>query len=90
MEQVSGRGVAAADGLGAEAGAEAIKAGGENASVVQNDNIARAEEIGEIAEVAVEIFAGFALQVQHAGTVAGGKWLLGDEFFRQVEVEVGD
>ena len=36
------------------------------------------------------MFSGGALQVQHAGVVAGGQGLLGDEFFGKMEVEVGD
>jgi hypothetical protein len=31
-----------------------------------------------------------SLKVEHAGVIAGGERLLGNEFIRKIEVEVGD
>ena len=76
--------------MGADPGAAAVKSGGKDAGVVENHDIAGVKEIGEIAEVAILIIAALALQVQHAGTVAGGERLLSNEFGRQVEIEIGD
>ena len=49
-KEIARRGIVRADGLGFEAGAASIEAGGKYARVVEDDEIAGAEEIGEIAE----------------------------------------
>ncbi len=90
VKKIAGGGVAAADGLGAKAGAVSVETGGKDASVVENYNIVRTEEIGKVAELAVLIRAGGAFEVQHAGTVARGERLLGDEVFGEMEVEIGN
>lgn len=90
VKKITGCGIALADRLGAKSGAAAVQPGGKDAGVVENHNIAGAQEIGKVAEVAVLIVAALALQVQHAGTVAGGERPLGDEFGRKVEIEIGD
>lgn len=86
----AGGGVAAADGLRAETSAAPVEAGGKDAGVIENDNIVGAEEIGQIAKMAVMELAGIAMQVQHAGTVASGGRFLGDELFGKMEVEIGN
>lgn len=88
VKEIASGGVAAADGLGSEAGAMPVETGGKNASVVKNYNVVRAQKIGKIAEMAVVKLSGCAVEVQHAGTIACGKRLLGDEFFGKMEVEI--
>jgi len=68
----------------------AVNAGGKNAGVVEDYKVTGLQQIGELAELAIRPVAAGALQMQHAGGVAGSKGLLGDEFFREVKVEVGD
>jgi len=70
--------------------AAAIKPGGKNAGIVEDDEIAGLQEVGEFAEQAMGIAAAGSLQVQHAGAVARGEGLLGDEFGGKVEVEIGN
>lgn len=90
VKKIAGGEIAAANGLGAKAGAASVKTSGKDAGVVENYNIVGAEQIGKVAKIAVVIFAGGALQVQHAGAVAGGERLLGDEFLGKMEVEIGN
>ncbi len=70
--------------------AAAIKAGGKDAGIVEDDEIAGLQNVGEFTEQAIRISAAGSLQVQHAGAVACGEGLLGDEFAGKVEVEIGN
>ena len=74
----------------ASAFAAAIKPGRKDAGVVEDDEIAGLQKVREFAEQRVRIAAAGALQVQHAGAVAGGEGLLGDEFAGKVEMEIGN
>ncbi len=70
--------------------AAAIKPGRKDAGVVEDDEIAGLQKVREFAEQTIRIAAAGALQVQHAGAVTGGEWLLGDEFAGKVEIEIGN
>jgi hypothetical protein len=70
--------------------AAAIKPGGKDAGIVEDDEVAWLEKVGEFAEQAIGVAAAGALQVQHAGAVAGGEGFLGDEFTGKMEVEIGN
>ena len=74
----------------ASAFAAAIKPGGKNAGIVEDNEIAGLQKVGEVAEQAIGIAATGPLQVQHAGAVACGEGFLGDEFVGKVEVEIGN
>ena len=66
------------------------KTGGDDAAIVEDEDVAFAEEVGEIAELAVAVFSGGAIELEHSCAGAFGKGLLGDEFFGEIEVEIGD
>jgi hypothetical protein len=70
--------------------AAAIKPGRKDAGIVEDDEVAWLEKVGEFAEQAIGVAAAGALQVQHAGAVAGGEGFLGDEFTGKMEVEIGN
>ena len=72
----------------ASIGANAEEAGGHNAGVVQDEEVAGTKEGGEVADVVVAESPGFARDNQEAGRVAGLDRLLGDQLGRQVVVEV--
>ena len=66
------------------------KSGGENAAVVQNENIARMQMSWEISEMVVFYCASLAVKHQHSRSRTISERLLCDEFRRKVKVEVGD
>jgi hypothetical protein len=70
--------------------AASVETGGKDASVVEDQEIAGVQKVGEVAEQAIGIFAAGSLQMQQAGSVAGGEGFLGDEFGGKVEVEIGN
>jgi hypothetical protein len=76
--------------LAARGQAVGEETGGDDSAVVEDEQVAWVQEGWEIGEAAVceRIFG--AIQDQHAAGAAFGGRLLGDEFFWQVEVEVGD
>ena len=80
-------------GTGGEAVAE--EAGGQDAGVVEDEEVAGLEDLGEVGEDVV-VEGGFGVGVsttvhhEHAAGAALGGGMLGDEVFREVEVEVGD
>ena len=76
-------------GVGA-AGAGGVEASGEDAGVVEDEEIAFAEMGGEVGEVLVGVGAGLAVEHEHAAGAADGGRSLGDEFFGEIEMEVGD
>jgi hypothetical protein len=77
-------------GLGVPAaGAGGVEAGWKDAAVVEDEEVAGAEDFGEIAEKKVVVVAGVAVEEEHAAGAANGRWGLGDELFGEVEMEVG-
>ena len=77
-------------GLGTKAGADGEEARGQDAGVVEDEEIAAAEMAGEIGEVVVGESTGAAIHPQHAAGAANLWRMLRDEFFGEFEVEVGD
>jgi len=90
LQNVACWGIARAPGLRARAFAAAVKPGRKDAGVVENNEIAGAQQIGEIAEQAIRVLATGSLKMQQAGAVAGGERFLCDEFFGEMKAEVGD
>ena len=77
-------------GLGMEAGALAVEAGGDDAGVVEDEEVAGLKEGGKVAEVAVGEGSGGAVEGEHARGGAVGEGFLRDEFRWEVEIEFGD
>lgn len=76
--------------LGAGAGAGGVEAGGDDAAVVEDEEVAGVEEVGKVREGVVAKGAGGALEDKHAAGAADGGWRLRDEVFGEVVVEVGE
>ena len=77
-------------GLRARAGAGGEEARGQDAGVVENEEIAGLEELREVGEEVVAECSGGAVEDQHtAGAALGGR-VLGDEFGGKIVMEVGD
>ena len=72
------------------AGAGGVEARGDDAAVVEDEEVAGLEDFGEIAEVIVLIVAGVAVEDEHAAGASDGWRGLGDEVFGEVEMEVFD
>ena len=85
----------AASGIGraglrlSAAGAGGVEAGGENAAIVEDEEVAVAQDSGEIAKKKVVVVAGVPVEQQHAAGAANRRWGLGDQLFGKVEMEVG-
>lgn len=78
VKEVPGCGIVRAERLRLQTCAPAVKAGGKDASIVEDDEVAGPEEIGEFAELAVLESAGLSREVQEAGRSSVRKRLLGD------------
>lgn len=90
LQKVARCGIARAHGLRARAFAAAVKTGRKDAGVVENNEIAGAQQIGEIAEQAISVLATGSLKMQHTRAIAGSERFLCNEFFGEMKVEVGD
>lgn len=90
VKEVAAGGIAGAHGFGMESGATSVEARGEDFRVVEDQQVGGAEEIGEVAECAVLKNSCAGIEVEQAGGGTVGERLLGDEFFGEVEVEIGD
>ena len=89
LQKIFSGGIVFADGLGLESGAAGVEAGRKHASVVEDEEVIRSKQVGEIAELAIMQYAR-ALDVQQARGGAVGQRLLRDEGVGEIEVEVGD
>ncbi len=67
-----------------------VESGGDDAAVVEDEEVAFAEIVGEIGEGVVFEGTSGAIEVHHAAGAADRGWGLGDEVFGEREVEVGD
>jgi len=90
VQELARGGIARAERLGFEAGATSVKTGGKYFRVVEDQKVGGTEEIGEVAELAIVELAVGGRKVEEAGGGAVGERLLGDEFFGEMVVEVGD
>jgi hypothetical protein len=72
------------------AGAGGVEARGDDAAVVEDEEVAGVEELREVAEKVIAILACVAVEDKHATGAADGRRRLRDEFFGKVEMEVGD
>ena len=63
---------------------------GKDAGVVEDEEVAVAQMRGEIGEEVIFNRAGRAVDSQHAAGATDLRRSLGDEFFGEIEVEVGD
>jgi len=73
-----------------EAGAGGEEACGEDAGVVEDEEIAGVQEGWEVREEIVVEGAGCAVEDEHTASAAEVWWSLRDEVFGEVEVEVSD
>ena len=90
VKEIAGGRIACARRLSAGAFAAAEESSGKDAGIVENYEITGLEKVGKFTEQAIRIAAAGSLQVQHAGAVAGGEGLLGDELAGKMKVEIGN
>ncbi len=76
--------------MGAKTCAAGVEAGRDDSAVVEDEEVAGVEEAGKVAEVAVFVGSGGAIESHHAAVAALGGWVLRDQFGGEIEVEVGD
>ncbi len=75
--------------LAAGLGVAAAQARRDDAGIVEDEDVAGAEVIGEIAEILVRNFFGVAVDDEQAGLIALGDGSLGDQFGRQNKIKIG-
>jgi hypothetical protein len=68
---------------------DGVEAGGDDAGIVEDEDVASLEKIGEVLELTVFDLAGVAMEDEEAGLIAAGGGLLGDQFRGQVVMEIG-
>jgi L-fuculose-phosphate aldolase len=88
MQKLRGGRVRGRNGLRPRATAAAIEAPRQNAGVVYYQQIVGAQQVWEFPEAGVAQTIACAIQVQHASSSAIGQRLLGNQFLRQVIVEL--
>jgi len=71
------------------AGAGSVEARGDDAAVVEDEEVARVQEVRKVAEEVVAILTGMAVEDKHAAGAADGRRRLRDELFGEIEMEVG-
>jgi hypothetical protein len=59
-------------------------------SVIHHQQVIRMEEVREVSESKINVFARTPLEMEHARGCPIGQWALCDEFFREVKIEVRD
>ena len=74
--------------LRVQTGANRIQASGDNPAVIEDQKIAGVENLGQITEKIVLVRPRGAVEPQHAAAAANRRWRLGNQRFRQVEMEV--
>src|SRR5271157_2037853 len=89
-QEVAGGGVRRGYMLGARAAAVSEETGGQDAGVVEYQQIVGPQEFREIPKSGIAQAASGAVEVQHAGRRPVAQRLPGDQFVREVVVEVGD
>ena len=64
------------------------KSGRQHPGVIQDKEVARAEQIGKLEKTAVAEFTRSAVEVQQTRRSAIRQWLLRDQFLGKVKIEV--
>ena len=74
---------------GVEAGAGGVEPRGDDATVVEDEEIARSQKTREVTEKTVLVGTRFTVENKHPAGAANRRWGLGDQLFGKVEIEVG-
>lgn len=90
LEKIAGSGIARTERLGFEAGATAVETGRNDARIVEDHQVIRAEKARKFAELAVFESAGGSVQMKKTRGGAVGQRVLSDQFLREFEIEIGD
>ena len=89
-EEVARGRILRAERLGLKTGAASKKASGKYAGIVEYQQITGVKKVGKIAKVAVGERSGGGGETEKAGAGAIGQRLLGDQFFGQIVVKIGN
>jgi hypothetical protein len=76
--------------LGMEPGPSPEQSGRQNPCVVENNQVVCSQDFRKLAKPLVPTLPGAPVQVQHPTCRPVCKWLLGNQFFRKVEIKVGN
>jgi hypothetical protein len=88
MKKIARSWISGADRLGMQAGAVSVKACGKDAAAVQDQQVARTEQVGKVNEFSIFKVAGETREMQQTRTAAIGKGLLRDQFFWKMKIKV--
>ena len=89
-KEVMRSGILRAERLRVEAGTASIEARGKHTSVVEDDEVFRAKDIGKFSEMEIFNRSIGSGKAKHAGSRAIGKSFLRDQLGRQFELKIGD
>lgn len=90
LKKIAGGRIARANGLSADTFAATKKPCRKHAGIVKDQQIAGLKQVRKVAKQAVGVLSVVSLQMQHAGVVADGWRMLGNEFAGKMEMEVGN
>jgi hypothetical protein len=66
----------------------AVQPGGQHPGIVEYQDIARTQKIWKVFKSTVFDALSLAMEDEHPGMVPAAGWLLGDQFRRQVKMEI--
>jgi hypothetical protein len=75
--------------LRAQAGTGSVEAGRDDAAVVEDEEVAGTKDLGKIAEEIVAVFSRLPVEEEHAAGASNRRRRLGDQFFGEIEMEIG-
>ena len=95
MEKIARSRITRAHRLGVQPRASPKEPGGKNAAVVDHQKIATAEQVRQVGKFPIFKFTtfnliGLAKKMEHARSATVGQRLLGNQFFIQMEIKVGN
>jgi hypothetical protein len=88
MEEIAHGGIMGAKSLRVQAPAMSEEAGGQDAGVIQYEEVIRPKKFWKIPESGVAERTGAAIDVEHAGGGAICQWLLGNQLLGEMEIEL--
>ena len=89
-KKVARCGIMRTENLRLKTSAAAIQTRGKHPGVVEDDEVVGAEQVREIAELTIRKSARCGGKVKKARRCTVGEGLLGDQFFRQIVMKIGD
>jgi hypothetical protein len=88
VKKIARGGVPGADRLRPQTGTASVKASRKDAATVQHQQVAGTKQAGKVSKYSIFKITRGAREMQQSGTTAVHERLLGNQIFREVEIEV--